>query len=185
MFYARNFSLFVFPLLTGYFVWKRRLSMRAWVWLALAFAAAVVFANVYPFKTGSDTEALSALHLPLALWLPVGIAYAGGRWGESTGRMETRRGIDIEREALIVFDLLLVLVLGLLLYSIYARDPAALGENVLLLGNLGWSTVLYVRFLRGRGTFGSLERWQTAYLPAYSVWAAIVVVGFPPVFGFD
>jgi hypothetical protein len=323
-FYARNFSLFVFPLLTGYFVWKRRLSERTWAWLALAFAAAVVFANVYPFETGSDTEALAALHLPIALWLPVGIAYSGGRWAESAGRMDfirfsgelfiyyalialgggvligftmgmfqaigidaepvvedwllpcgmlgavivgswlveakqsvienmapvltrlftplfalallaflgamawTGRGIDIERNALIAFDLLLVLVLGLLLYSISARDPqappgafdlllvlllvsalvadafalaaigarisefgftpnrvAALGENVVLLGNLGWSTVLYVRFLRGRGPFASLERWQTAYLPAYSVWAAIVVVGFPPVFGFD
>jgi hypothetical protein len=39
--------------------------------------------------------------------------------------------------------------------------------------------------LRGRGPFASLERWQTEYLPIYSVWAAIVVVGFPPVFGFD
>jgi hypothetical protein len=323
MFYARNLSLFVLPLLTGYFVWKRRLSERTWVWLALAFAAAVVFANVYPFETGSDTEALTALHLPIALWLPVGIAYAGGRWGQSAGRMDfvrfsgelfiyyalialgggvltaftvgmfeaigidaepmaeellpcgalgavivaswlveakqsvienmapvltriftplfalallaflatmmgTGRGIDIEREALIVFDLVLVLVLGLLLYSISARDPqappdafdrllvlllvsaliadgfalaaigarisefgftpnrvAALGENVVLLVNLGWSTVLYVRFLRGRGSFATLERWQTAYLPAYSAWAAVVVVGFPPVFGFD
>ncbi|MBA3260829.1 MAG: hypothetical protein H0T68_15365, partial [Gemmatimonadales bacterium] len=62
---------------------------------------------------------------------------------------------------------------------------AALRENEVQLGNLGWSTVLYVRFLRGRGPFASLERWQTAYLPAYSVWAAIVVVAFPPVFGFD
>jgi hypothetical protein len=323
-FYMRNFSLFVFPLLTGYFVWKRRLSERTWGWLALAFAAAVVLANVYPFETGSDTEVLTALHLPIALWLPVGIAYAGGRWGESTGRMDfvrfsgelfiyyalialgggvliaftmgmfeaiaidaepvvqdwllpcgmlgavivgswlveakqsvienmapvltrlftplfaltlvaflgtmvwTGRGIDIERNALIAFDLLLVLVLGLLLYSISARDPqappgafdlllvlllvsglladafalaaigarisefgftpnrvAALGENVVLLGNLGWSTVLYVRFLRGRSPFASLERWQTAYLPVYSVWAAIVVMGFPPVFEFD
>ena len=25
---------------------------------------------------------------------------------------------------------------------------------------------------------------QTAYLPVYAVWAAIVVVAFPPVFGF-
>ena len=134
----------------------------------------------------------------------------------------TGRGIDIERNALIAFDLLLVLVLGLLLYSISARDPqappgafdlllvlllvsalvadafalaaigarisefgftpnrmAALGENLLLLGNLGWSTVLYIRFLRGRGSFASLERWQTAYLPAYFVWAAIVVVEPP------
>jgi hypothetical protein len=140
----------------------------------------------------------------------------------------TGRGIDIEREALIVFDLVLVLVLGLLLYSISARDPqappdafdqllvlllvsaliadafalaaigarisefgftpnrvAALGENVVLLGNLGWSTVLYLGFLRGRTPYASLERWQTAYLPAYSIWAAIVVVGFPLVFGYQ
>ena len=322
-FYARNFSLFVFPLLTGYFAWKRRLNQSTWVRLALAFAAAALFANVYPFEAGSDTEALTALHLPIALWLPVGIAYAGDRWRESAGRMDfvrfsgelliyyalialgggvligltagmfgaigidfepvfedwipcgvlgavmvaswlveakqsvienmapvltrlftplfalallaflgtmviTGRGIDIEREALIVFDLVLVLVLGLLLYSISARDPqappgtfdrllvlllvsalvadafalaaitariselgftpnrvAALGENVVLLGNLGWSTVLYIRFLRGRAPFASLERWQTAYLPVYSIWAAIVVVVFPPVFGFD
>jgi hypothetical protein len=141
--------------------------------------------------------------------------------------MATGRGIDIEREALIVFDLVLVLVLGLLLYSISARDPetppgvfdqllvlllvaglvadafalaaiaarisefgftpnrvAALGENVILLGNLGWSTVLYVRFLRGRGSFATLERWQTAYLPAYAIWAAFVVIGFPLLFRF-
>jgi hypothetical protein len=321
-FYMRNFSLFVFPFLTAYFVWKRPPKGRSWVGLVLAFAAAALFANVYPYRRGGDTEALAALHLPLALWLAVGIAYAGGRWRENAGRMDfvrfsgelliyyalialgggvtmgltagmfgaigidfepifqnwmpclvlgavivaawlveakqsvienmapvltriftplfaiallaflgtmiaTGRGIDIAREALIVFDLVLVLVLGLLLYSISARDPqappnafdklqvlllvsglvadafalaaiasrisefgftpnrvAALGENVILLGNLGWSTLLQVRFLRGRGSFASLERWQTGYLPVFFIWAAIVVITFPPIFGF-
>lgn len=37
----------------------------------------------------------------------------------------TTAGIDVEREALILFDLLLVVVLGLLLYAISARDPLA------------------------------------------------------------
>src|SRR5207253_2789339 len=37
----------------------------------------------------------------------------------------TGHGIDIERNALIAFDLLLVVVLGLLLYSLSARDPQA------------------------------------------------------------
>jgi len=37
----------------------------------------------------------------------------------------TTAGIDVEREALILFDLLLVVVLGLLLYSWSARDPLA------------------------------------------------------------
>jgi Domain of unknown function (DUF4153) len=139
----------------------------------------------------------------------------------------TGRGVDIERNVLIAFDLLLVVVLGLLLYSISARDPrsptdafdvvqvvlvisalladtmalwaiaarvsefgfspnrvAALGENVILLVNLAWSAVLYIRFLRGRGSFSALERWQTDYLPVYAGWAAIVVIAFPPVFGY-
>jgi hypothetical protein len=139
----------------------------------------------------------------------------------------TGRGVDIERNALIAFDLLLVVVLGLLLYSMSARDPqsppgvfdvlqvvlvasalmadavalwaiaaritgfgftpnrvAALGENVILLVNLAWSAALYIRFLRGRGSFSSLERWQTDYLWVHAVWAAIVVIAFPPVFGY-
>src|SRR5215213_4360463 len=322
-FYARNLSLFVLPLLTGYFVWKRRLDTSTLRWLAVAFVAAGVFANVYPFAPGGYTEALTALHLPIALWLVVGIAYAGGRWGQVGGRMDfirfsgelfiyyvlialgggvlmafmalifqaigidveaffeswllpcgavgavlvgswlveakqsvienmapvltrlfsplfaavlvtflgtllwTGRGVDIERNVLIAFDLLLVLVLGLLLYSVSARDPrsppgafdvvqvvllvsalladavalwaiaaritefgfspnrvAALGENVILLVNLAWSAVLYIRYLRGRGSFTDLERWQTDYLPVYAVWAAIVVIVFPPVFGY-
>jgi hypothetical protein len=61
---------------------------------------------------------------------------------------------------------------------------AALGENIILLVNLAWSAVLYVRFLRERGSFTTLEQWQTRYLPVYAVWAAIVVVAFPPAFGY-
>jgi hypothetical protein len=322
-FYARNLSLFVLPLLTGYFVWKRRLDTSALRWLAVAFVAAAVFANVYPFIPRGHTELLAALHLPIALWLVVGIAYAGGRWGQVSGRMDfirfsgelfiyyvlialggavltafmamifeaigikiehffqtwllpcgaagavliasrlveakqsvienmapvltrlftplfaavlvtflatllwTGRVVDIERNALIAFDLLLAVVLGLLLYSISARDPqappgafdvmqvvlvisallvdavalwaiaariseygftpnrvAALGENVILLVNLTWSGVLYSRFLRGRGSFSALERWQTDYLLVHATWAAIVVTVFPPVFGY-
>ncbi|KUG61804.1 hypothetical protein AVL61_01005 [Kocuria rosea subsp. polaris] len=61
---------------------------------------------------------------------------------------------------------------------------AALGLNLLLLVHLlraGW---LSAGCLRGRRPFAVLERWQTRYLPVYGVWAAIVVVVFPPLFGF-
>lgn len=322
-FYARNLSVLVLPVLTGYFVWKRRLDSRLIRWLVVAFAAAAVFANVYPFVSRGSTELLTALHVPMALWLVVGVAYAGNRWRQVAGRMDfirfsgevfiyyvlialgggvltafmmlifqsigiklelffqlwllpcgaaggvvvaswlveakqsvvenmapvltrlftplfaavllafltamllTGRGVGIERDMLIAFDALLALVLALLLYSASARDPrlppgafdvvqvvlvvsallanvfalwamvarveqfgftpnrvAALGENVILLVNLAWSAVLYVRFLRGRGTFTALEKWQTDYLPVYAAWAAIVVIIFPPVFGY-
>ena len=61
---------------------------------------------------------------------------------------------------------------------------AALGENLILLVNLAWSAWLYARFLRHRGSFADLERWQVAYLPVYAVWAAVVIVVFPPLFGY-
>jgi hypothetical protein len=135
--------------------------------------------------------------------------------------------INVKREVLIGFDLLLAVVVGLVLYAASARDPqappdffdglqlllvvsalvvdgvalwaiaarisefgftpnrvAALGENLILLVNLAWSAWLYACFLRHRGSFADLERWQVAYLPVYAVWAALVVVLFPPVFGY-
>jgi hypothetical protein len=322
-FYARNASLAVFPLVAGYFAWKRQLTPRTIGWLAGAFVLSALVINVYPFAPGRDTERLAALHLPIALWIVVGVAYAGGRWSDGGRRMDfvrfsgelfiyfvlialgggvltaftmgifasigadaewfaerwlvpcgavgavlvaswlveakqsvienmapvlsrlftplfaavlvtflatmvwTGRGIDIERNVLIAFDLLLALVLGLLLYSISARDSdapasgfdwllvllvisallvdalalaaivarisefgftpnrvAALGENVILLVNLAWSAWLYGRFLRGRGSFRALEKCQTDYLPVFAAWAAIVVILFPPLFGF-
>jgi hypothetical protein len=320
-FYARNFGLFVLPLLAGYFAWKRRLETKTIALLGAAFVAAAVFANVYPFVARGNTEILTVLHLPIALWFGVGVAYAASRWRQVAGRMDfirfsgelfiyyvlialgggvftafmmmifkaigidaawflagwllpcgamgavvvaswlveakqsvienmapvltriftplftallltflgtvllTGRGVDIQRNVLIAFDLLLAVVVGLLLYAISARDPqsppgifdglqvvlvisalladlvalwaigarisefgftpnrvAALGENIILLVNLSWSAVLYIRFLRGRGSFASLERWQTNYLPVYAAWAAMVVIAFPPLF---
>src|SRR5262245_3700390 len=331
-FYARNASLFVFPLLTAYFVWKRGSHVARRLWLALPFAAGAVFANVFPFHNperlnnfpqGSDTHLLAVLHLPIALWLAVGFAYVRGRWFDDGGRMNfvrfsgelfiyyvlialgggvvtaftfitfsaidknpdwfvagwllpcgaagaviigswlveakqsvienmapvltrlftplftilllaflvtmawTGSPINVKREVLIGFDLLLAVVVGLVLYAASARDPqappdffdalqlllivsalavdgvalaaiaarisefgftpnrvAALGENLILLVNLAWTARLYASFLRHRGSFAALERWQIAYLPVYSVWAALVVVIFPPVFGY-
>jgi hypothetical protein len=60
---------------------------------------------------------------------------------------------------------------------------AALGENLILLVNLSGSAWFYARFLRQQGSFAALERWQMAYLPVYGLWAALVVVVFPLVFG--
>lgn len=319
--YARNISLAVLPFLAGYFAWKRRLGSRTLGIVAVAFVAATLFANVYHFAPEGPLEVLTVLHLPIALWLAVGIAYASDRWHDVAGRMDfirfsgelfiyyvlialggglllgfmlmifeaigvniepffeqwvpclaggaviiaawlveakqsvienmapvltklftplvtlvllaflgtvlwTGRGIAIERDALLAFDMLLLLVLALMLYSLSARDRdapagvfdtlqvvllvsalladavalsaiiaritewgftpnrvAVLGVNLILLVNLAWSTRLYTRFLRGRESFGTLEKWQTDYLPVYAVWAAIVVVVFPVVFG--
>src|ERR687890_308270 len=59
-FYARNLSLFVLPLLTGYFVWKRRLDTSTLRWLAVAFVAAGVFSHLFSPPPDRYTQAPSA-----------------------------------------------------------------------------------------------------------------------------
>lgn len=61
---------------------------------------------------------------------------------------------------------------------------AALGLNLVLLVHLVRTGWLLLGFCRRRAGFGALERWQTTYLPVYALWAAVVVVGFGPLFGF-
>jgi len=61
---------------------------------------------------------------------------------------------------------------------------AALGLNLLVLVHLSRAAWLAVGFLRGRRPFTAVERWQTRYLPVYGAWATVVVLVFPPVFGF-
>ena len=220
-FYVRNASLFALPPLAAYFAWQRRVSPRVIGVLALLFIVGAVAANAYPLADDSQSLVLTAIHLPIALWLVVGVAYVGGDWRSDRRRMDfirftgewliyfvliglgggvlvlftvgtfnaigldaeefisswllpcgamaavivsawlveakqsvvenmapvltrvftplfavtlltflvamiwTNKGIDVERDVLILFDLLLVIVLGLLLYAISARDPVA------------------------------------------------------------
>jgi len=56
--------------------------------------------------------------------------------------------------------------------------------NLVLLVNLAWTAWLSTRFLRGQVPVHRIERWQTAYLPVFAVWAAAVVVVVPPLFVF-
>jgi len=227
LFYPLNLSFFTLPFIAAYFAWERPLATSTRLWLAAAFALAAAVVNAFPFPPvagnapAGDTQLLTILHLPIALWLGVGVAYVGGRWRGSEWRMDfvrftgelfiyfvlialgggvligmtmalfraigidakplvhgwilpcgivgaavvaswlveakqsvienmapvltrifsplfallflafmvtmvaTGRGIDPEREILIVFDLLLVVVFALLLYSFSARDPLA------------------------------------------------------------
>jgi hypothetical protein len=322
-FYGPNASLFALPWLAGFLAWRRQARPALIGILVALFALGAVAANAYPLTEASQSVVITSIHLPIALWLVVGLAYVAEDWRSSPRRMDfirftgewfvyfvlialgggvltaftagtfqaigidpkefitqwllpcgaataivvaawlveakqsvveniapvltrlftplftavllaflvtlgwTSAGINVEREALILFDLLLVVVLGLLLYSISARDPlappglfdklqlalvlsalaidvlvlleitgritaygntpnkaAALGENVILLANLAWSTWLLLRFIRRRTPFAALERWQTRYLPVYAAWAWIVVLVFPPLFSY-
>jgi len=102
-FYARNVSLFALPALAAYFAWQRRVGLRVIGVLALLFLLGAVAANAYPLAGDSQTLVLTAIHLPLALWLVVGVAYVGGDWRSDRRRMDF---IRFTGEWLIYFTLL-------------------------------------------------------------------------------
>ncbi len=321
--YARNASLFAFPPVAIYLIWKRALPLRFSAVAALVFAAFAVAVNVYPSYAPHHTQALTIIHVPIALLLVLTVLYGGPGWRKPELRLDFVRfagevfiyavllglgglvlvgvsgatfslvGIDLtplianwlavfgicgvavvaaylvekkkgaietiapvlariftplfavlllgliitmaltgqapseDRELLIMFDIVLALVLGLVLYTMSARDAekradwwdgivlalvvlafaanaiafsgiivrlstygfspnksAALGENILLMINLGVLAVGYYRFLTGRVSYQTVIDWQMRYLPIHSGWATVVALGFPLLFGF-
>ena len=101
----------------------------------------------------------------------------------------TTRGIDVERDALILFDLLLVVVLGLLLYAISARDlaaPPGLFDRlqIALVGSALIIDVLVLVAITGRITgFGftpnkSAALGENLILLANLAWSAWLFAGF-------
>jgi hypothetical protein len=322
-FYLKNISFFILPFIAAFFLIKRKASRKTWLTIAAIFVMTAIVINIYPSLSPYNTLYLSGLHLPLFLWLIVGVAYIGKKWRSSQGRMnfirftgeafvygvlvavgvmvsgmftmaifqaiqidaekfienyyviygpcaavfitvylvEAKKSIVenfapilakifsplflaimvvflvvmiitgkspfMEREFLIAFDLMLALVLGLVLYVISSRSNqqpanlfdylnlaliiiafiidgvalsailfrlsafgitpnklAALGENLILLGNLGGLAWLYVVYFKRKCDFIKLEKWQTGYLYVYFIWTAIVAFVFPVLFRF-
>lgn len=170
---------------------------------------------------------LTKLFTPLFTLLLLAFAVAGFIQGDLVASGGAAPEVFGQRDLLILFDVLLIVVLGLLLYALSARDAlappswfdrmqllmvvaalvvdamvlvamigriaewgaspnklASLGLNLILLANLAGAAWLQLRFVMGRAPFATLERWQTGFLPVYLLWAAIVVVAFPPFFAY-
>ncbi|CAN5268905.1 hypothetical protein BH09ACT3_BH09ACT3_09250 [soil metagenome] len=86
--FLRNLGLFALPMLAGYFAVLRRMSWSRVIGLGVAVAVLALVANLFPFAPGSDTEALVAIHLPIAVWFVAGAAYVGGELRSSARRMD-------------------------------------------------------------------------------------------------
>jgi uncharacterized membrane protein len=86
--FLRNLGLFVLPFLAGYFIRRRALSARQVGLTAGLLAAAALLVNAYPYRPGSSTEQVVALHLPVAMWFMVGFTYLGGAWRSHERRMD-------------------------------------------------------------------------------------------------
>ena len=78
-----------FPFLIAFFLWKRRRAKALSRGRLAAFGGrGASWPTHIPYTPRGHTELLVAIHLPIALWLMVGRAYAASRWNDGAGRMD-------------------------------------------------------------------------------------------------
>jgi len=84
----RNLSLFVLPVLAGYFALQRRFTKRQWIATAALFAVSAAVINLFPYHESSSTELLVAAHLPVLLWFVVAYPYTNANLASAERRMD-------------------------------------------------------------------------------------------------
>lgn len=90
-FYPRNIGFIVFPFLAAYFAWKNKLSDSKIAFVSFAIAVCVVYINLLPDNPNSDTLVLACIHLPLLLWVLLGVAFTGDELSNYRKRLDFLR----------------------------------------------------------------------------------------------
>jgi hypothetical protein len=109
-FYPRNIGFIIFPVLTGWFAWKNKVSAGKIAVMAVAFLAGLIFINFVPGDENSDTFVLSCIHLVLFLWAILGFSFTGGE-GNS---VDKRLGYVKYNGDLLVMTALIVIAGGIM-----------------------------------------------------------------------
>lgn len=78
-FYPRNVGFIVFPILSGYFILKNKLTLSRAIITGIMFLMALIFINLLPEYKKSDTFILSCIHLLIFLWIIWGTSFLGNK----------------------------------------------------------------------------------------------------------
>ncbi|GHF04446.1 permease prefix domain 1-containing protein [Pseudolysinimonas yzui] len=131
--FIRDLGLFVLPVLAAYFVVVRRTPTRRVLVLAAGVAVLALAVNLFPYAPGSASDQLVWIHLPVALWFVVGIAYAGREALSSARRMDV---IRFSGEWAIYYALIALGGLVLLGLTILVLTPIA--PDLIIEDLIGW-----------------------------------------------
>jgi hypothetical protein len=90
-FYPRNIGFIFLPLLTAYFAWKNNLQPNRIALICGVMLASLIYINLLPPSTTSDTLILACIHLPLLLWVLLGAAFTGNNLTDYNKRLDFLR----------------------------------------------------------------------------------------------
>jgi hypothetical protein len=91
LFYQRNLSIIVLPLLTAYFAWRNRVPAKNIIIASVITLISVMYINLLPDSNNSDTLLLACIHLPFFLWTVLGYVFTGTDTGDLRKRLDFLR----------------------------------------------------------------------------------------------
>jgi hypothetical protein len=87
-YYSRNLGFIAFPGLAAWFIHASGASMKKSLAVSISMLLSLLWINLLPKDTKSDTLVLACLHLPLFLWSMTSMVFTEGE----TDRLSDRRG---------------------------------------------------------------------------------------------
>jgi hypothetical protein len=90
-FFPRNIGFIFLPLLTAWFAWKSNLQFTRITIICGIMLVSLIYINVLPVSTESDTLLLACIHLPMLLWVLLGSAFAGNSLTDYSKRLDFLR----------------------------------------------------------------------------------------------
>jgi len=123
-FYVRNIGFILFPVLTGYFAWKNKVSRLNISIIGLGFLLCAIFINLLP-DIESDVTTLSCIHMLLLSWALLGFAFIG-----STRNIPEKRLSFLKYNGDLAIMSGLLLIAGAVLSGVTITLFALLGQKI-------------------------------------------------------
>lgn len=139
LFYSRNLGCIVAGALIAYFCIQKMCKKTLVGAMVALLVGATAYLNLLPDRSNSQTIILSCIHMPFFFWSLLGIAFLGGSWRDSRGRMNYVR---YNGELLIYSTVILIggMVLTFLTFALFGLIDLSIEEwymkNVVVYGSI-------------------------------------------------
>lgn len=124
--YQRSAGVIGLAALIAYLLWRRPSGRTMTIGIAFGVAVLGGLSLMYPLRSGGDALISTMIHVPIAAWLLVGLAYAGNRWRTTEGRMDFVRftGEWVIYMTLLALGGVVLMAISALVVSAAGVDPS-------------------------------------------------------------
>ncbi len=143
-YYSKNIAFIVFPILSFYFAWRQKNQTRNNIIAIFAILASILFINILPNNSKSDTLLLVCIHMPLFIWAVLGFTFIGDKLNDSQRRLDFLRynGDLMVMTIIILLAGIILTAISLGLFALIGADIYEFYFNYIVVGGLAASPIV-------------------------------------------